>query len=490
MPTAVAELTPTSLWSSFDDLTTVPRPSKREEQVQAWARAWAAEHGFERREDDAGNIIVVVPATPGREAAPIVVIQAHLDMVCEKNRGVEHDFDRDPIRTRIEDGWVVAEGTTLGADNGIGVAAAMAAAIDPEVVHGPLELLFTADEETGLTGATHLDASLVRGRILLNLDTEEDGVLCVGCAGGADSRLRLPLERAAAAAEAPVRSLTLRGLSGGHSGMNIHENRGNAIRLLARILDEAGRRGLPYELIDLDGGDKSNAIPREAESLIAIADSDLDSWNAYLDDRRSSLALELSGIEKNIELALSPGSSERTPLTPDSATRLLGLVLAIPHGVLGMSPAIPGLVESSNNLAAVHSGDAAADLIASSRSSLEPALESIRASIRASASLSGATCEIHDAYPGWQPNPASAVTELLREVYRKIWGHDPEVLAVHAGLECGLLGERIPGLDMISFGPTILGAHSPDERVEIAAVERFWSALKLALDRLSRDGSS
>jgi dipeptidase D len=487
MPNAVAELSPTSLWSRFADLTTVPRPSKREEKVRAWVQAWAREHGFERREDPAGNIVVVVPAKPGREGAPVVVVQAHLDMVCEKNRDVEHDFDNDPIVTRIEDGWVVAVGTTLGADNGIGVAAAMAVATDPAVVHGPLELLFTVDEETGMTGAANLDPSIVHGRILLNLDTEEDGELCVGCAGGADSRLRLPLARTGVPAAAPVRSLTLRGLRGGHSGMNIHENRGNAIRLLARILDEAGSRGLPHALIELDGGDKSNAIPREAEALLAIAEGAMPSWGEFLDERRRSLAAELSGIEPNHELALATGTSTRAPLTDASATRLLGLVLALPHGVLGMSPAIPGLVESSSNLAAVHSGDDAAELVASSRSSLAPALESIRASIRAAASLAGASCEVHDAYPGWQPNPSSAVTELLRDVYREVWGHDPEVLAVHAGLECGLLGERIPGLDMISFGPTIVGAHSPDERVEISAVGRFWSALKLALERLSRD---
>jgi len=490
MAPTVAELTPTSLWSCFAELTTVPRPSKKEERVRAWVLAWAATHGFEKREDATGNIVVVVPGKPGRETAPVVVIQSHLDMVCEKNRDVTHDFDNDPIRTRIDDGWVVAEGTTLGADNGIGVAAAMAAATDPAVVHGPLELLFTVDEETGLTGAANLDPALVHGRVMLNLDTEEDGVLCVGCAGGADSRLTLPLDREASPAATTVRRLALTGLRGGHSGMNIHENRGNAIRLLARILDDARVNGLSFSLIDLDGGDKSNAIPREAEAVLAFADTDLAAWNEFLDEQRRSLAIELASIEDNTELSLASATSDRAPLSAGSASRLLGLVLTLPHGVLAMSPAIPGLVESSSNLAAVHTGANGASLVASSRSSLAPALDSIRASIRAAASLSGAACEVHDAYPGWQPSPSSDVTDLLRGVYREVWGSDPEVLAVHAGLECGLLGERIPGLDMISFGPTIVGAHSPDERVEIATVERFWSALKLALDRLSRGDSA
>ncbi len=481
----VAALSPSSLWSHFDRLTTVPRPSKKEARVRAWVLEWAQAHGFESREDAAGNIVVVVPATTGREHAPTVVIQTHLDMVCEKNRGVEHDFERDPINTAIVDGWVVAAGTTLGADNGIGVAAAMAAAVDPAVLRGPLELLFTIDEETGLTGAANLDPTIVSGRTLLNLDTEEDGVLCIGCAGGADTQLSLPLQRETGRPGAIHRRLIVSGLRGGHSGIDIHENRGNAIRLLARVLEDAHQRALGFAVHDVAGGDKSNAIPREAESLLALSDDDLPGWEEHLDRWRATLALELAGIDAGAHLELACAEPSGTPLIRDSALRLLRLILTLPHGVLAMSPAVPGLVESSSNVAAVRCGEDSATIVASSRSSLAPALESIRASIRAAAEMAGANWRAADAYPGWQPSPSSAVTELLRDVYRTIWGKDPVVTAVHAGLECGLLGERIPGLDMISFGPTIQGAHSPEERVEIAAVERFWRALALALDRLS-----
>jgi dipeptidase D len=485
MASAVAELDPRSLWSYFDRLTAVPRPSKKEERVRAWVLDWARTHGFETREDRAGNIVVVLPGTPGRERAPVVVLQSHLDMVCEKNKNVEHDFDRDPIRTAVEDGWVVARGTTLGADNGIGVAAAMAAATDGDVIHGPLELLFTVDEETGLTGAANLDPALVTGRTLLNLDTEEDGVLCVGCAGGADTRMELELRRGAAAVNRVPHSVLVSGLRGGHSGTNIHENRGNAIRLLARLLEDAHQVGLEFALCDFGGGDKSNAIPREAEASLLLGAGDLDAWRSHLDRWTSTFAVELRGIEPGVRLDLLSGERGGDPLTSDSALQLLRLVLALPHGVLAMSPAIPGLVESSSNLASVRCAENVASIVTSSRSSLAPALKSIGASIRAAGGLAGAACGVEDAYPGWQPNLRSAVTEVLRGVYRTVWGAEPQVMAIHAGLECGLLGERIPGLDMISFGPTIEGAHSPDERVHIAAVERFWRALKLALDRLS-----
>ncbi len=485
MPGTVAELSPSSLWSHFDQLTNVPRPSGKEDRVRAWVFEWAAIHAFQTREDATGNIVVDVPATPGREDAPIVVIQSHLDMVCEKNKGVEHDFDRDPIRTAIRDGWVVAEGTTLGADNGIGVAAAMAAATDSGVRHGPLELLFTIDEETGLTGAANLDPAIVHGRILLNLDTEEDGVLCVGCSGGADTHLHLPLEREAGGAGASNRRLIVSGLRGGHSGINIHENRGNAVRLLARVLEDAHLRGLDFHVHDLACEAKSNAIPREAECLLAFDADEPSGWDEHLERWRATLAIEFAKIDEGLRLEFAATDVSGRPLTRESGLRLVRLILALPLGVIGMNPEIPGLVETSNNVATVRCEEDVATIVASSRSSLAPALESTRASIRACADLAGAEWSSMDAYPGWQPDPRSAVTELLREVYREIWDKEPAVTAVHAGLECGLLGQRIPGLDMISFGPTIRGAHSPDERVEIASVERFWRALGIALDRLS-----
>ena len=481
MADSIAQLEPTALWERFHSLTQVPRPSKREEKVRAWARAWAAEHDYEILSDAIGNIVVRVPASPGREAAPTVVLQSHLDMVCEKNRGVEHDFDEEPIRTEIRDGWVGAIGTTLGADNGIGVAASMAAATSPDCTHGPLELLFTTDEETGLTGAAQLDASIVQGRLLLNLDTEEDNVICIGCAGGADTILELPLQRGDGTSNT---ALELRGLRGGHSGMNIHENRGNAIQLLARILRRAQREGLIDRVAAIDGGDKSNAIPREARALFHRAGNDAG-WNAFLAKARSTLATELAGIEEGVTLEVV--DAEATTLLDDaSSDRLLSLLVALPHGVLGMSQTLEDLVETSSNLAAVHCSSGSARIVTSSRSSLAPALEGVCATIRAAAELAGASWSESDAYPGWQPNPDSTLTATLKEVFETLWNVPPKVEAVHAGLECGLLGERIDGLDMVSFGPTITGAHSPDEQVHIEAVAKFWKTLTAALDRLSR----
>lgn len=484
MAEQVAQLEPTSLWAQFSELTTVPRPSKREEQVRQWVREWADKHQFTLTSDEIGNIVVRVPASAGRESAPTIILQSHLDMVCEKNRDVVHDFDRDPIQTEIRDGWVHAVGTTLGADNGIGVAASMAAATDPEVTHGPLELLFTTDEETGLTGAAELDASLLNGRILLNLDTEEDGVICIGCAGGADTLIDLPLRRSDARTN---HRLDLRGLRGGHSGMNIHENRGNAIKLLARVLDDAARKGLLRSLASVDGGSKSNAIPREAEAQIGIDEASMTEWQEHLAFWRQQFAQELAGIDEGVELQLV-NDEPQAALDATSQSALLSLLLALPHGVLGMSQAIDDLVESSSNVASVHCSDSSAHLVTSSRSSLAPALSAVTMMIRAAAELAGATSKLDDSYPGWQPNPSSPVTATLKGVFEELWNESPRVLAVHAGLECGLLGERIGELDMVSFGPTIHGAHSPDECVHIEAVDKFWKTLSAALDTLSEQG--
>jgi dipeptidase D len=485
MSDALAGLTPRTLWGHFSHIARIPRPSKREEGIAGWVRSVAQTHGFDIRSDAVGNLVIDVPATAGRENAPVVVLQGHLDMVCEKNRGVEHDFLRDAIRPRVEGDWVSASGTTLGSDNGIGVAAALACATDPEVVHGPLELLFTIDEETGLTGAKRLEGRLLRGRTLLNLDSEEDGVLFVGCAGGADTHLTLATPRRPVNAGSGAHLIEVVGLRGGHSGLNIHENRGNALKILVRLLDRAASSHVPFELSSIAGGSAHNAIPREAHAVVHVPGADVARFGDVLAAFRDEAASELKGIDDGLVIRFAPADSSRDALQEEARDRLIALLLALPHGVLGMSPALPGLVETSSNLATVATNGGATTIVTSSRSSVAPTQTAVLASIRAAGALAGAEIETHDGYPGWKPNMASPVLAVVREVYRELWKRDPKVTAIHAGLECGLLGEKVPDLDMVSFGPQIEGAHSPEERVQISSVARFWDALKLTLDRLS-----
>jgi len=489
MSASLAHLEPRSLWSHFEQLTRLPRPSKHEERVVAWVRELAARHGWEVASDAAGNLVVRVPATPGREAAPVVVLQGHLDMVAEKNKGVAHDFLADPIRARLDGEWVRADGTTLGADNGIGVAAALAAASDPHVVHGPLELLFTLDEETGLTGAKSLDGTLVHGRTLLNLDSEEDGVIYVGCAGGADAHLDLEAFTEAPAAGLSAVLLEIGGLRGGHSGLNIHENRGNAVKLLARVLHAAAEQGVPFQIARIAGGDKHNAIPREAEAWLFVDPEAESKLRGLLHDAVAAFRQELAGIDDGLiaRLAKAPPEAAGFPvLNVQSRDRLLRLLVALPHGVLSMSREIPGLVETSSNLASVRSDGGTVHILTSSRSSLMPALRGVLDAIVAAGRLAEAAVEARVGYPGWQPDLSSRALTVVSEVYASRWGRPPKVTAIHAGLECGLIGERIPGMDMVSIGPQIEGAHSPEERVHVPSVARFWDALSEVLDRLSR----
>lgn len=486
MSSALESLEPGRLWSYFRALSEIPRPSKHEQRAADWVVDLGRRHGFEDRRDPAGNVVLSVPASPGRDTAPPLILQGHLDMVCEKDRQVPHDFLTDPIRPRIEGDWVRASGTTLGADNGIGVAACLAAATDPSVAHGPLELLFTVDEETGLTGAANLDPSLLRGRTLLNLDSEDDGVIFVGCAGGLDSILSLEL-----GTEEPPRScspyrLEISGLRGGHSGLDIHENRGNAVRILARLLAAEIEAGIPFGLGPARGGSKSNAIPREAEAIVLLEAEARDRFERVLRDTGSEIRSELGGTGDDLRIGLAPAAGAFRPLAAADRNRLVRLLLSLPNGVLAMSRDIPGLVETSNNVAILEASSGAARIVTSSRSSVDSALRHVALSIRAAGELAGARVVTADGYPPWRPDLASPILALVREVVRSQWGREPVVTAVHAGLECGLLGRKIPGLDMVSFGPKIVGAHSPEERVQISSVERFWRALVEVLDRFSR----
>jgi dipeptidase D len=485
MSDVLAHLSPRSVWGHFAALAAIPRPSGHEERAVAFVTAVGESIGVKAVHDARGNLVLRVPATAGREGAAPVILQTHLDMVCEKNRDVAHDFDRDPIRPRVVDQWVHATGTTLGADNGIGVAASLAAATDPGVKHGALELLFTLDEETGLTGAKELDPKILSGRMLLNLDSEEDGVIFVGCAGGEDTLIDLRPSIRSASFRGSALRLSVTGLRGGHSGLNIVENRGNALKLVARLLSALIEEGVPFDLASISGGSKHNAIPREAEAIIVPEPAAKAKIEKVTAAALAAYQIELGKIDDGLQIAWAPCPDPARVLAIADRDRLVQLLLALPHGVLAMSQDIPGLVETSSNLAVVKDNDGAIRVVTSSRSSVAPSLAYVLTQVRAVAALSGATVTLKDGYPGWKPNLESKALAVVREVYRARWKKEPHVTAIHAGLECGLLGEKIPGLDMVSFGPQIEGAHSPDERVNIPSVERFWGALTEVLDRLS-----
>ncbi len=486
MASAVAGLEPAALWENFEALSRIPRPSKQEEQVLAWLKEFADTRSLEWQQDEVGNIVVRRPGSGGGESAPVVVIQSHVDMVCEKNSDVEHDFGRDPIRLLRDGDWLTADGTTLGADNGIGVATALALLeMGGDARLPPLECLFTVDEETGLTGAFALDGALLQGRTLLNLDTEEWGAICIGCAGGGDSELALPVAREASPGDFLSFQLSVEGLMGGHSGVNIHEYRANAIVLLASLLEPLATIGA--RLVSVRGGDKTNAIPREAFATLLLPPAAMADAQIAVGARTAALQAEFGTLETALRVTLAGlDAAPAECLSAGAQTSLLGLLRALPHGVLKYSHAIPGLVETSNNLASVAPDGGHYRIVCSSRSSIMEALEDVRDRIATIAALCGATATRSSSYPGWQPDPTSPVLKRLKRIYAEQLGEEPEVGAIHAGLECGVIGERAPGMDMVSFGPTITGAHSPDERVEIPTVAKFWNLLLALLADMAK----
>ena len=488
MSSPLAALEPKLLWQHFDTIRQVPRPSKHEEKIIATVKSWAAERGFEVVQDSAGSLSVRVPATPGHEKAPVVILQGHLDMVCEKNSDVDHDIMTQGIEDEVAGDWEQAKGTTLGADNGIGVAAAMAIADDPEVVHGPLEILCTVDEETGLTGAKELDPSIVSGKIMLNLDTEEDGAVYIGCAGGADSLATLPISRRGALmGSAPVK-IAVRGLRGGHSGLNIIENRGNAIKLATRTMLAALEGELELDLVSIDGGSKHNAIPRECFAVCRIDQSRINELEEVVAACTKDFMEEFEASDPDLEITvetIEDDDGSRQVLNVHSRDRLLRMLDSLPHGVLSMSRDVPGLVETSNNLAVVNTEADKVVVNVSYRSSVMPALYAVRRQVGSIFRQAGADVHVEDAYPGWKPNPNSAIVQLTSQVYERLFGAKPELKAIHAGLECGLLVEKVPGMDVVSIGPQIENAHSPDERVQVSSVQKFYKHLTAVLEELA-----
>jgi dipeptidase D len=478
------DLKPKAIWEHFGVIAGIPRPSKNEARIAAHVLGLASKAGLEAKQDATGNIVVRKPASPGKERAPIVVIQSHLDMVCEKNREVAHDFDRDPIQLQRANGHIRATGTTLGSDNGIGVAAALAVMLDKTLVHGPLEFLFTVDEETGMTGAMGLQTESLKGRIMLNLDSEEEGSVYVGCAGGRDTVLTFQVTRESIPEGVVPLRIAVRGLKGGHSGVEIHMGRGNAIKVLARTLREVGKQ-VRFRMASIEGGSKRNAIPREADALVYVRKSEAGEVKNVVARVSSAVQAEYATVDGGVVVEAVPSEAGDKPVAVSDQERIIGFLHTVPHGVMAMSADIPGLVETSTNAATVETRGEAVVIATSQRSSVKTALDTILDQVETLGVLTGAQVVTTGGYPGWKPNLQSPVLAATRSCYEELFGREPVVKAIHAGLECGLIGERFPGMDMVSFGPTIEGAHSPDERVEIATVQKFWDLLIVLLKRLS-----
>jgi dipeptidase D len=483
--TFVAEFEPRALWAHFDKILTIPRGSKEEDRIREYVVQVAQRNGLEHTVDATGNVVVKKPGNSGMENARGTILQAHLDMVNEKNSDVEHDFSSDAIKPVMDGEYLTADGTTLGSDNGIGVAAMLAILEANDLVHGPLEFLFTIDEETGLTGAGGLDPTLLSARQLLNLDSEEEGALTVGCAGGADTDLSLTLETLPSPSKATAHRVRIHGLNGGHSGIDIHLQRGNAVQLLARML-HAIAHGTPGFLSEIQGGDKHNAIPREAWATVVIPEDQAGEFLLQLGGLFDHLRNEYKTVEPNMDLSLEEVPLPDQVWSTDSTWQVLGFLVALPHGVVSMSNDIPGLVETSTNLAAVRTEGRDLKVLMSSRSSVASALSWIRRKIRAIGYLAGGAVNEHEGYPGWEPDLDSKVLEVVKKVHSRVIGTEPHVEAVHAGLECGIIGEMVPGMDMISFGPQIEFPHSPNERVKVSSVGRFYDLLTETLKELAK----
>ncbi len=479
----LAELQPQEVWSHFEDICQIPRPSKKEERIIEFLLKFAEDNGLEASKDHIGNVLIKKAATKGRENIKSVVLQSHVDMVCEKNSDKKHDFDNDPIIPLIDGEWVKADGTTLGADDGIGMAAQMAILVATDIEHGPLECLFTVDEETGLTGAFELKEGFFDSRILLNLDSEDDGELFIGCAGGVDTLAKFPFRLEDSPEKGFAFKVTVSGLKGGHSGDDIHKGLGNANKIVNRFLWEASDK-YDLRLASFDGGNLRNAIAREASAVAVVPSTYKEQVRIAYNLLFHDVQMELKVTEPELRMKLESVDLPEKVIDLESQERLLNGLYACPHGVLEMSRDIDGLVETSTNLASVRMKDDHFLVTTSQRSSVESGKEDAANMVESVFRLAGAEIIHSDGYPGWAPNTNSEILAITRESYQSLFGTEPVVRAIHAGLECGLFLEKYPGMDMISFGPTIRGAHSPDERIKIETVQKFWKHLIDILDRI------
>lgn len=482
----IKDLKPALVFSIFDQINQVPRPSKKEEKIRQYLLDFAAEHNIAVRTDAVGNVAMTAPATPGCENAPMVVMQSHMDMVCESN-DKNFDFNTQPIRTIIDGEWLRADGTTLGADNGIGMAASLAALIDKDLVHGPLEALFTVDEETGLTGANNLGEGMIEGSILLNLDSEDDAEIFVGCAGGVDTTCTFNYKRSFAPTDFHFFRLEISGGLGGHSGGDIHLGRANANKLLARFLYTLS---LEHEvsLAEIDGGNLRNAIPRAAHAVFGVDTARKESVRVAFNKFVADIEVEYKGIEPTLHFELSTEERPEYAIDLDTTMRLLEALYSAPHGVVSMSRDLEGLVETSTNLASVKMlPDSKVLVTTSQRSSVESRKWDIARQVEALFRLAGAEVTHGDGYPGWAPDMNSRIMRIASDAYEELYGVKPAIKAIHAGLECGLFRAKYPHLDMVSFGPTLRDVHSPSERMHIPAVERFWGQLTRTLEKVAKE---
>lgn len=470
-------LEPKMLWQSFYEICQVPRPSKQEEQIIAFLLDWGKKHGIETIKDHAGNILMKKPASKGYEKRPTVILQAHMDMVCEKNSDTVHDFLKDPIQPYIDGEWLKAKGTTLGADNGIGMAAMMAVLLDNDIKHPALECLFTVDEETGLTGAFELKAGFLSGKKLLNLDSEDDGEIFIGCAGGIDTVVNMPYKTVVAPTDLYYCKISVKGLSGGHSGDDIDKGRANANKLLNRFLWNVNQE-TPLYIAEINGGNLRNAIPREAYAIVGVDKNFKEELAVMLNRYIADVSGEYAATEHNIKITIDTETTPKSVIDRDVVGRLLNSLYACPNGIIRMSDDMPGLVETSTNLASVKMKDGKnIEIVTSQRSSVASAKKDIASMVESVFVLAGADVKHSEGYPGWKPNPNSELAQKLSASYKKLFNKEAKIRAIHAGLECGLFSEKYPDMDMVSFGPTMRGVHSPDERLHIKDTEKFYQLL-------------
>ena len=479
----IENLEPKNVWKYFDEIRKIPRCSKHEEKIRDHIIDFAKNNDLKYKTDKPGNVVILKPATSGMETKTTVILQGHMDMVCEKNSDVDFDFSKDPINLKLTGDILTADGTTLGADNGIGLAMSMAILADTSLKHGPIEALFTVDEETGLTGAFAMESDMIEGKILLNLDSEDFGVVTVGCAGGGDSQIKLPFKTQPI--NGTLESLTIKvsGLRGGHSGVDIHEQRGNAVKILTRMLWKA-KDDFKFYITEIKGGDKHNAIPREAYAKISVDKSEKDKFVSMLKNEEKFILEEIKPIDPKFKTNIENIDKLHSTLTDESQNKLLNLLHGLPHGVDKMNYDIPTLVDTSTNLATISFNEGDISIGMSTRSSIKSALQDFRDRIRATAELSGAKVKEDTPYPGWKPNLDSKILDISKKVFKDMYNQEPTVEAIHAGLECGIIGEKFPGMDMISIGPTIKYPHSPEEQVHVSTVDKFYSYVLKILEEV------
>jgi len=478
---SIENLEPKLVWKHFDEIRKIPRCSKHEEKIRDYIVNFSKQKGLQTKVDSVGNVVILKPATAGMQKKPTVILQGHMDMVCEKNSDIQFDFSKDPIQLKINGDLLTANGTTLGADNGIGLAISLAILEDKKVRHGPIESLYTIDEETGLTGAFAMKSDMLTGKIMLNLDSEDFGVITVGCAGGGDSTIELPIKTQLVKGNMENILVKVSGLRGGHSGVDIHEQRGNAIKILTRLLWRTSLK-FDFSLFDIKGGDKHNAIPREAYAKLCIEKKNKSEFIAALKTEEKDILDEINPIDPNLKVDVQSSEPLKTVFDKLSQTTLLNLLHGLPHGVHQMNYDIKTLVNTSTNLATISIKENTIVIGMSSRSPMKSALQDIRNRIKAIASLAGAKVSEGTPYPGWKPDLQSKILALSKKIFKDMFKSEPKIEAIHAGLECGIIGEKFPGMDMISIGPTLKNPHSPEEQIHISTVDKFYKYLLKILE--------